>query len=128
MIYGIGTDIISVARIESAIERHGERFAARILSNAELSSYRAMPEPATATRWLAKRWAAKEAMFKAAGLGMRSPFTFPGVSVRNDALGKPALVFDAAISEWLAEQRIVRAHVSLSDERDCALAFVILET
>jgi holo-[acyl-carrier protein] synthase len=128
VIHGIGADIISVARIESAIKRHGERFAARILSDAELLSYRAMPDNTAATRWLAKRWAAKEAMFKAAGLGMRAPFTFAGVGVSNDALGKPVFTFDAAIDEWLQQQGIVSAHVSLSDERECALAFVILET
>jgi holo-[acyl-carrier protein] synthase len=124
MIYGIGTDIVSITRIQDTLDRHGAQFAQRILSDDELLQLNDVKEPAP---WLAKRWAAKEAFAKAAGIGMRAPLTFAGIAIRSDAFGKPAFAFDAAVEQWLRQRSIKHAHVSLSDEREHAIAFVVLE-
>lgn len=124
MIVGIGTDIISVARIEAAMERHGPAFAERILSAAELAEYASQAHPA---RFLSKRFAAKEALAKATGQGLRHPVTLHNITVDHDELGKPAFVFSEEMDEFMQERGIVRHHLSISDERDSAVAFVILE-
>ncbi len=124
MIYGVGTDLIEVARIARALERHGERFAARILCEPELSRFRAHRNPA---HYLAKRFAAKEAFSKALGTGLRAPANWHGLWVVNQESGQPHLEFSAALAALLEKRGVRRAHVSLSDERDMASATVILE-
>lgn len=124
MIFGIGTDIVSVSRIESALARHGEAFARRILTEEELADYASQAHPA---RFLAKRFAAKEALSKATGQGLRHPVTLHNISVGHDAMGKPALMFGHELQEFLHQLGVRRHHLSLSDERDHAVAFVILE-
>lgn len=124
MIIGIGTDIVNVARIEAASARHGAAFAARILSAQELAEYATQAHPA---RFLSKRFAAKEAFSKATGHGLRHPVSLHNITVGHDELGKPTLIFDAELSEFLSGLGVMRHHLSLSDERDTAVAFVILE-
>ena len=124
MIIGIGTDIVTVARIERASARHGTAFAARILSAQELAEYATQAHPA---RFLSKRFAAKEALAKATGHGLRHPVSLHRITVGHDALGKPAFVFDVELSAFLSKLGVLRHHLSLSDERDTAVAFVILE-
>jgi len=124
MIFGIGTDIISVARIEAAVQRHGEAFARRILSTHEHLELSSQAHPA---RFLAKRFAAKEAFAKASGQGLRHPVSLQRITVSHDALGKPIFVFDGALADHLTKLGIARHHLSLSDEKDTAVAFVILE-
>ena len=124
MIFGIGTDIVAVARIEAAIERHGIAFAERILAVQEMPEYSASPHPA---RFLAKRFAAKEAFAKATGLGLRQPVGLLSISVIHDQLGKPAFAFDAALSAYLQQRGATRHHLSISDERETVVAFVVLE-
>jgi holo-[acyl-carrier protein] synthase len=124
MILGIGTDIVSVARIEAALQRHGDSFAQKILSEQELAEYPAQAHPA---RFLSKRFAAKEAFAKATGHGLRHPVSLHNISVGHDALGKPAFLFEAQLAEFLSGLGVMRHHLSLSDERDNAVAFVILE-
>ena len=124
MIIGIGTDIVAVARIEAASARHGAAFAARILSAQELAEYATQAHPA---RFLSKRFAAKEALAKATGLGLRHPVGLHSISVGHDELGKPVFRFDEELSALLSSLGVVRCHLSLSDERDTAIAFVILE-
>lgn len=124
MIIGIGTDIVSVARMETALARHGEHFAQRILSSLELAEYAGQAHPA---RFLSKRFAAKEALSKACGQGLRHPVTLRNITVGHDELGKPAFEFNGELQEFLAGCGMVRHHLSLSDERDHAVAFVILE-
>lgn len=124
MIAGIGTDIVAVARIEAAIARHGEAFAHKILSVSELLEFTNATHGA---RFLAKRFAAKEAFAKATGQGLRHPVTMHNISVSHDELGKPLFVFDAALKQHLDELNISHYHLSISDERDTAVAFVILE-
>jgi holo-[acyl-carrier protein] synthase len=124
MIFGIGTDIVTVARIEEATTRHGPAFAARILSEQEMTEYATQAHPA---RFLSKRFAAKEAFAKATGQGLRHPVSLRRITVSHDELGKPVFLFDAELSAHLRQLGIARHHLSISDERDTAVAFVILE-
>ncbi|MCC7059135.1 MAG: holo-ACP synthase [Burkholderiaceae bacterium] len=131
MIYGIGTDIVVIARIERLLASHGERFARRVLGPDELEEYRRRlgkngHGAAYAARYLAKRFAAKEAFSKALGTGLRGPMTLLSLQVLNDARGRPVARARNALEPWLRE-RALRAHISLSDEVDTAVAFVILE-
>ena len=125
MILGIGTDIVSYARIQAAHDRYGDRFARRILSAQELPEYYAHAQPA---RLLLKRFAAKEALSKAVGQGLRFPVTLQRISVTHDALGKPAFLFEAKLAAYLQQLGIRHHHLSISDERDVAVAFVVLES
>lgn len=124
MIIGIGTDIVAVARIEAAIARHGDAFAQRILSMLELEEYSAHAHPA---RFLSKRFAAKEAFAKATGQGLRHPVSLQRITITHDGMGKPVFIFDAELSVYLKQLGVIHHHLSLSDERDTAVAFVILE-
>ena len=124
MIFGIGTDIVAVSRMEIIFRRHGDRALEKFLALDERADCRQSPDTA---RFLAKRFAAKEALGKALGTGIRGQLTLPSISVRHDALGKPYFQLDAA-AQNLLNSRNLAAHLSISDERDYALAFVILET
>lgn len=124
MIFGIGTDIVAVARIEAAIARHGAAFAERILSSQELAEYHAHAHHA---RFLSKRFAAKEAFAKATGQGLRHPVSLRRISVNHDALGKPSFSFDDELSAYVRQLGVMRHHLSISDEREMVVAFVILE-
>jgi holo-[acyl-carrier protein] synthase len=124
MILGIGTDVVSVARIEAAIARHGNAFAKKILTAPELTEISKQPHPA---RFLSKRFAAKEAFAKATGHGLRHPVSLHRITVSHDEMGKPVFVFDAELLDYLQRMGVVRHHLSISDERDTAVAFVILE-
>lgn len=123
MIYGIGTDIVAISRIAALYERHGERALEKLLSPSERAHCRAAVAPA---RFLAKRFAAKEALGKALGTGVREPVLLTAISVVHDELGKPAFEFSPQLADHLALKGLT-AHLSLSDEVDAALAFVILE-
>ena len=125
MIYGIGTDIIEIPRIEAALRRFGDRFAQRILCEPELRRFSAHRKPAA---YLAKRFAAKEAFTKALGTGIHAPANWHGVWVINLRSGKPILQFTEALKALLDARGIGHAHVSLTDERELASATVILET
>jgi holo-[acyl-carrier protein] synthase len=124
MIFGIGTDIVEVERIESSLSQFGDAFAKRILDEQELASYQASNIKA---RFLAKRFAAKEAFSKALGTGIRGVVSFQNIAVSHDDLGKPILVLAPELSAFLQEKLIVRMHVSISDEKNLAAAFVVLE-
>ena len=124
MIIGIGMDVITVARIARIWERHRMRFAQHVLTPAEIDELNGV---ADAARFIAKRWAAKEAFAKAAGTGMRAPLKWNGIGVAHDQFGRPELVFAPFIHAWLARRKVERWHVSISDERDLACAVVVLE-
>ncbi|MFZ5723984.1 MAG: holo-ACP synthase [Pseudomonadota bacterium] len=123
-ICGIGTDLVSVARIAEVLAGHGDRFRARILTPEERREF---PGTAPEARWLAKRWAAKEAAAKALGTGIGGRLSFQDIVVGREASGRPVLEFRGAGLRLAQERGIVAAHLSLSDERDFALAFVVLE-
>jgi len=125
MIFGIGTDIVEYARIEAMWQRHGVRLAERMLSAQELPEFLSHHHPA---RFLAKRFAAKEAFAKAAGSGLRHPVSLSRISITHDGLGKPVLQFDLELRTYLAQLGISGHHLSISDERNMIVAFVVLET
>ena len=125
MIFGVGTDVVEISRIEAALKRHGERFALRILCAPELERFKRHRLPAS---YLAKRFAAKEAFTKALGTGIKAPANWHGVWVRNLASGKPVLEFSDALARLLKTKGVTNAHVSLSDEKGVAFATVILES
>jgi holo-[acyl-carrier protein] synthase len=128
MIYGIGTDIIQISRIEEALGRHGDRFAEKILGREELDKYhrRKSKVEARGVRFLASRFAAKEAFSKAIGLGMRVPMTWRAMQTLNAPSGKPVVVTSGVLKEFM-EQNELSAQVSITDEADYAVAFVIVE-
>ena len=125
MIFGIGTDIVEYSRIERMWVRYGDRFAARLLSEHELTEFHAHGLQA---RFLAKRFAAKEAFAKAMGSGLRDPVSLCRISVAHDGLGKPVLQFDDVLRLHLAKLGISGHHLSVSDESSMIVAFVVLET
>jgi holo-[acyl-carrier protein] synthase len=122
-IYGIGTDIVEIARIGEILHRFGERFARRILTDDELADYRNSAHP---ERFLARRFAVKEAVVKALGLGFREGLTLNSIGVTHDPYGKPELVFREQAARYVHDLGITTRFVSISDERDYALAFVVL--
>ena len=123
MIHGIGTDIVSIARLDEMYARHGERALEKLLAGCERDECRQSSTPA---RFLAKRFAAKEAFGKALGTGVRAPALLPSIAVVHDPLGKPSFEFAPELATHLAERGLT-AHLSLSDEQDSVVAFVILE-
>ena len=125
MIFGIGTDIVRVARMQQHLDRYGERFAERILTANELQEFHRNTGKAN---FLARRFAAKEAAVKALGTGFSNGVLLHDIEVAHDAQGKPLLQFHGRARELLQEKSIVVAHISLADEQDHAVAFVTLET
>jgi len=129
MIYGIGTDICDVRRIRDSLERHGERFARRILSDAELATWKQRSQrwPERGIRYLATRFSAKEAFSKAIGKGMRMPMAWRLCEVGKLPSGQPTIVLHDGLKAWFDERGLV-AHVSVTDETDYAASFVVVET
>ena len=123
MIYGIGTDIVSISRMQTGLEQYGVRFAQRILSPEEWESFSHHSQPA---KLLAKRFAAKEAFGKALGTGVAVPATLHALSVLHDAQGKPYFGYNSPLAQHLLSLGL-RAQLSLSDEAEFAVAFVLLE-
>ena len=123
MIFGIGTDIVAVARLRAMWERHGDKAVERILAPQEIPDFAGATDKG---RFLAKRFAAKEAFSKALGTGVRPPATLSAIAVLHDHLGKPMLVFSPALHALLGEKNL-KAHLSISDEAEYAVAYVILE-
>jgi holo-[acyl-carrier protein] synthase len=127
VIYGIGTDIVQISRVEAALARSGERFAEKILGPQELEKYRARKarSEVRGLRFLATRFSAKEAFSKAIGLGMRMPMTWRSAQMLNDPSGKPVIVCSGALDEFMRQNRLT-AQVSISDEADYGVAFVVV--
>lgn len=128
MIYGIGTDICDVRRIRASLEKNGERFARKILSEGEFATWKARSArwPERGVRYLATRFSAKEAFSKAVGLGMRMPMTWRSCEVGKLPSGKPVIVLHGALKAWCEAQGLT-AQVSVTDETDYAASFVIVE-
>lgn len=124
MIVGIGTDLATVGRISRVHERFGERFARRVLHARELAAYRAAIDPG---RFLAKRFAIKEAAVKALGTGERDGVLLRDFRVEHDPLGKPLLFASGEAATRCRAAGVTAMHVSLSDEGDLVSAFVVLE-
>jgi holo-[acyl-carrier protein] synthase len=128
MIYGIGTDICDIRRIRASLEKHGERFAQKVLSDNEMNTYRTRSErwPERGVRFVATRFSAKEAFSKAIGMGMRMPMTWRLCEVAKLPSGQPTIVLHGVLKEWFEAQGLT-AHVSVSDESDYATSYVIVE-
>ncbi|HEY5579639.1 MAG TPA: holo-ACP synthase [Rhodoferax sp.] len=128
MIYGIGTDMCDVRRIRASLGRHGERFAQKILSDAEFATWQARSArwPERGVRYLATRFSAKEAFSKAIGLGMTMPMTWRLCEVGNLASGKPTIVLHGALKDWF-DARALSVHISVTDETDYAASFCVVE-
>ena len=123
MIFGIGTDIVEIKRVGEMYQRQGERALEKILAPTERQACKDSADPG---RFLAKRFAAKEALGKAYGTGVRAPVLLPDIAIEHDDLGKPHFVFSDALAAVLSEQKL-KAHLSLSDEQELVIAFVVLE-
>jgi holo-[acyl-carrier protein] synthase len=128
VIYGIGTDICDIRRIEATLARRGERFASKVLGPHELQVYnqRLAKVRVRGIRYLATRFSAKEAFSKAIGLGLRMPMTWRACEILNEASGKPYIALHGELAAWF-EQRRLRAMVTVTDETDYAASFVVVE-
>lgn len=126
MIFGIGTDLVEITRIEQSLERT-PNIVDKILSRAEKEIYASLSQKQKAN-YVAKRFAAKEAFAKATGKGVRDEIQMRFISVINDDLGKPCFEFSEEIKTWCSENKITQAELSLSDTALHALAFVVLST
>ena len=128
MIYGIGTDICDVRRIQASLDRHGERFARKILSEAEFATWQARSArwPERGVRFLATRFSAKEAFSKAIGLGLRMPMTWRACEIGKLPSGKPTVLLHGALKDWF-DARQLSAHISVTDETDYAASFCVVE-
>ncbi len=124
MIRGIGVDIVNVERVERAVERWGYRFLNRIFTAAEIERCEQRARPA---QCLASRFAAKEAFAKALGSGMREGLRWCDIEVVQDHLGKPSLLLHNQAKKLLETTAGKRTWLSLSDERESALAVVVIE-
>lgn len=127
-IAGIGTDLLQVSRIERVYARHGERLVQRILGPQEIEVFRrrAARDPQRGIRYLATRFAAKEAFSKAIGLGMHSPMAWSRMQTLNQRGGRPVVQLSEPLASWYAA-RFGVAHVSMTDEQDMVAAFVVVE-
>ena len=129
MIYGIGTDICDIRRIEATLARRGERFAEKVLGPAELKVFHARGAriEKRGVRFLATRFSAKEAFSKAIGLGIRWPMTWKACEILNEPSGNPVLRLSGELAAWFNARGLV-AHVTVTDETDYAASFVVVET
>jgi len=124
MIYGIGIDIVSIRRIERMLERWGQSFTRRVYTPGEIAFCEARSNPG---EHFALRWAAKEAMLKALGLGLRGGIKWTDIEVVNDPFGQPSLKIHNQAKGFLTDHNIKTAFVSISHERDYGIAQVLLE-
>lgn len=128
MIYGIGTDICDVRRVRASLERRGQRFVEKILTERELEVWqrRSSRWSERGVRYVATRFSAKEAFSKAIGIGLHEPMRWRWCSILNRRGGQPQIVLSGALQAWFEERRLT-AHVSLSDESDYVASFCVVE-
>jgi holo-[acyl-carrier protein] synthase len=124
LIYGIGIDVVEPHRVARLLEKYGERFARRVLTDLEWPGFKKSGRPVF---FVANRFAAKEAFSKAMGTGFRYPVTLQCISVVQNSLGKPSLVFHPRLEALMETERIVSHHLTISDEKSLACACVVLE-
>ena len=124
MIVGIGTDIVSVARMKKSLERHGDAFALRILHERELEQMQSITKK---EQFIAKRFAVKEAASKAIGTGFAEGVSWKDIYLEHDDLGKPILCFSGKAQGHIERLGVIQQLVTVSDELDYAVAYVTLE-
>ncbi len=129
MIYGIGTDICDIRRIRASLERHGDRFAEKVLTEQELKVWRARSArwPERGVRYLATRFSAKEAFSKAVGMGMTMPMTWRNCEITNLPSGQPTIVLHGAMKQWM-EDKGLKVHITVTDESEYAASFCVVES
>ncbi|RLT94439.1 holo-ACP synthase [Ketobacter sp.] len=125
MIVGIGTDIVTISRMDDKLSSNGNRFAQRLLTESEYAEFESKQNGAA---YLAKRFAAKEAVVKAMGTGFADGITWKQITVCNDEKGAPFIELTGPAHEKAKALGVARVHLSLSDEKEHAVAFVILES
>ena len=128
MIYGLGTDLCDIRRVDAVLARRGDRFAEKVLGAHEIDVWRRRRDrvPLRGVRYLATRFAAKEAFSKAIGLGLRWPMTWRACEVVSAPGGRPRIALHGELAAWFDARRLA-AHVTLTDESDYAAAFVVVE-
>ena len=124
MIYGIGTDIVSIERIQNILNKNKDGFINRVLTDHEKALF---TNKADSAAFCAKRFAAKEAFSKALGTGIGRVVSFQDLTVRSNEHGKPYFMPSEKLRLYLQEKGIKHGHLSISDESQNALAFVVLE-
>lgn len=124
MIVGIGSDILEISRMEQALARRGEPLAWRLLAPEEWQDWENAAEPG---RMLAKRFAAKEAVLKALGTGLREGIRWSQIRISHDRRGKPEVRVREQAEAVMKRQGGTRIWLSLSDERHYVVAFAIVE-
>ena len=124
MIYGVGTDIVNIERVKKILSKNRDGFVKRVLSEHEQALF---ANKADSAAYFAKRFAAKEAFAKALGTGIGRVVSFQDLTVRNNENGKPHFIPSEKLRQYLVENSIKQAHLSISDESQNAIAFVVLE-
>ena len=123
MIFGIGTDVVQIQRIERLHEKYGEHFVRRLLLPAELDAFRAQTRQA---RFLAMRFAAKEAIVKAMGTGFRHGLWIRDVGVAANEVGRPDIIWSERGQQMRERLGIGEGHITLTDEAGLVVAMVVL--
>jgi len=123
VIFGVGTDVVRLDRVEATLERFGEHFVARLLLPEEEAQYRRHRRKA---RFLAMRFAGKEAVVKAMGTGFRNGMWIRDVGIVADPRGKPEIIYSERGRAVCAQMGIGAGHVSLTDEAGLVVAFAVL--
>ena len=124
MIFGVGTDIVEMQRVQATYDRFGEHFAQRILMPKELELFRRSKQPA---RFLAMRFAGKEATVKAMGTGFAHGVWLRDVGILNNKYGRPIIVWSERGTRVCERLGIGAGHVSLTDDAGLVLAFAVVE-
>lgn len=129
MIFGIGTDIVAIARIEKILRKsYANNFVKKILTPYEMQCFEQYKSKhiERSIVYLASRFATKEAVAKAFGTGFRDGLSMQQIEVRNNELGKPELFFYQTAKSWLQQKHINNVHLSLADEKQYAIAYVVM--
>ena len=129
MVFGIGTDVCDLRRIAATLERRGDSFAEKVLGPSELKVFhhRRAKVEARGLAYLGTRFSCKEAFSKAIGLGLHMPMTWRACEILNHQSGQPYIQLHGELAEWFAARQL-HAQVTLSDESDDAVSFVVVET
>lgn len=125
MIFGVGTDVVEVSRIQATFDRFGDHFVKRLLMEEELELFRRTKWP---VRFLAMRFAGKEAAVKAMGTGFRHGMWLRDVGIVNNDWGRPLIIWSERGQKLCNDMGIGGGHVSLTDDAGLVIAFAVVET
>jgi len=120
--WSVGVDLTEVSRIRKLIDRYGDRFLDRVFTSTEIEYCKSKRQGSAQS--FAARYAAKEAVFKSTGLGLRTHMRWHDIEVRNDANGRPQLHLSGHVATLLEGKK---AHISLSHTADMAIAMVVVD-